>query len=93
MVVQGTTFVENRIDDGYSIATSQKRKLWSAVLGAALLALGFGRRRVEPGRVKQYALSPKVPAGSPKNSSRLVQIFVFCTVRSVSIVWFRLLPV
>jgi membrane protein len=39
---------------------SQKRKLWSAVLGAALLALGFGRRRVEPGRVKQYDLPPRV---------------------------------
>ena len=39
---------------------SQKRKLWSAVLGAALFALGFGRRRVEPGRVKQYDLPPRV---------------------------------
>jgi membrane protein len=29
-------------------------------LGAALLALGFGRRRVEPGRVKQYDLPPRV---------------------------------
>ena len=39
---------------------SQKRKLWSAVLGAALLAIGFGRRRVEPGRVKRDDIPPRI---------------------------------